>query len=98
MVSLTNISGIRAFWDFKSGGKRRAYPENHDKLTYNNRETALIGTNQPEVTVCYNPQKPKDAHIKEFRSGNPNVYLIIGLISMVAAFVLIVVGAVTGMS
>ena len=49
-------------------------------------------------TVCYNPQKPKDAHIKEFRSGNPKVYLIIGLISMVAAFVLIVVGVVTGMS
>ncbi len=47
-------------------------------------------------TVCYNPRKPKDAHIKEFRSGNPKVYLIIGLISMVAAFVLIVVGAVTG--
>ena len=47
-------------------------------------------------TVCYNPLKPKDAHIKEFRSGNPKVYLTIGAISTVAAFVLIVVGAVTG--
>lgn len=47
-------------------------------------------------TVLYNPEKPKDAHIKEFRSGNPKVYLIIGAIATVAAFVLVVVGAVVG--
>ena len=32
-----------------------------------------------EYTICYNPAKPKDAHVKEFRSANPKALLITGL-------------------
>ena len=47
-----------------------------------------------KYTICYNPKKPKDAHVKEFRPST-KLYLIIGLASIIISFVFVVVGAVT---
>ena len=33
---------------------------------------------QQAYTICYNPSKPKDAHVKEFRTANPKLFLLIG--------------------
>ena len=46
-----------------------------------------------KYTICYNPKKPKDSHVKEFRPST-KLYLIIGLASFVVALILVVVGAV----
>ena len=46
-------------------------------------------------TIRYNPKKPKDAHVKEFHSSNPKLYLIIGLVSVLISIVLVVAGAVS---
>ena len=51
-----------------------------------------------EYTICYNPAKPKDAHVKEFRTSNPKVYLTIGLILTAAAVLLLVAGIVIGLT
>ena len=52
---------------------------------------------EPEkrVTIAYNPDKPADAHVKEFRATDPKVFLIIGAILTVIAVILIVVGVVS---
>ncbi len=49
-------------------------------------------------TVCYNPAKPKDAHIREFRSANPKLFLLIGGIMTVAAVILVAVGTKGGLA
>jgi hypothetical protein len=46
-----------------------------------------------KYTICYNPKKAKDAHVKEFRPST-KLYLIIGLASIVVALILVVAGAV----
>ncbi len=50
-----------------------------------------------EYTICYNPAKPKDAHVKEFRTSNPKVYLTVGLILTAAAVILTAAGIVLGL-
>ena len=48
-----------------------------------------------KVMIAYNPSKPGDAHVKEFRTANPKVFLIIGLILVVLSVILVVVGSVS---
>ena len=48
-----------------------------------------------KYTVCYNPKKPRDAHVKEFHSSNAKLFLIIGLASVVISIILVVAGAVS---
>jgi hypothetical protein len=47
-----------------------------------------------KVTICYNPMNPRDGHVKEFRTLNPQVYVTIGGILAYAGVVLAVVGAI----
>jgi hypothetical protein len=49
-------------------------------------------------TVCYNPAKPKDAHIKEFRAANPKLFLMIGAVLTVVAVILVAVGTKGGVA
>ena len=94
-----HITEVRKYYRRKSGTTYRmdfAYTIDGVRQELKNVSWPIAPEESKTYTVCYNPRKPKDAHIKEFRSGNPKVYLIIGLISMVAAFILIVVGAVAG--
>ena len=59
------------------------------KWTYAPEETSY--------TICCNPNKPEDAHVKEFRSPLiPKAFAITGAILIVVSMVLIVVGAVRG--
>ena len=53
---------------------------------------------EQKYTICYNPEKPKDAHVKEFRASNPKVYLIIGAILTVLAVILVAVGTFGGVA
>ena len=51
-----------------------------------------------EYTICYNPNKPKDAHVKEFRTANPKAFLITGLILTVLGVLLAIVGTLGGLA
>ena len=53
---------------------------------------------QQTYTICYNPKKPKDAHVKEFRTANPKVFLIIGAVLTVIAVILVAVATKGGVA
>ena len=53
---------------------------------------------EPSYTICYNPAKPTDAHVKEFRTSNPKILLIIGVVLTVVAILLIAVGTKGGIA
>ena len=56
-----------------------------------------VEPNEPRYTICYNPKKTWDAHVKEFRyAGAPKAYAIAGAVLFVLSIVLIVIGSVMG--
>ena len=57
-----------------------------------------VEPSEPSYTICYNPAKPTDAHVKEFRTSNPKILLIIGAVLTAAAILLIAVGTKGGIA
>ena len=57
-----------------------------------------VEPSEPSYTICYNPAKPTDAHVKEFRTSNPKILLIIGAVLTVVAILLIAVGTKGGIA
>ena len=47
---------------------------------------------EQKYTISYNPAKPEDAHVKEFRTANPKVFLVIGAILPLVGVALVVIG------
>ncbi len=93
------VTEVRKQYRRKSGTTYRIdfeFTADGEKRELKNVRWPIPPEESKTYTVCYNPLKPKDAHVKELRSGNPKVLLMVGLILTVASFVLIVVGAVVG--
>ncbi len=61
--------------------------------THSNRQ-ALRKNVGDEVTVCYNPKKPDDSHVKEFHGATTKPIVIAGLIILALGLILFVIGVI----